>query len=53
MAVNPCLLQPLRSYIRPEKKPQPNGFCGLVGQIHLIVCKICIVQFAVIYYPEI
>ena len=53
MAVNPCLLQPLRSYIRPEKKTQPNGFCGLVGQIHLIVCKICIVQFAVIYYPKI
>ena len=57
MAVNPFLLQPLRSYIRPEclerTIPLPNGFCGLVGQILLIVCKICMVQFAVIYYAKI
>ena len=31
----------------------PNGFCGLVGQIPLVVCKVCIVQFLFIYYPEI
>ena len=47
VAVNPCLLQPLWSI------PLPNGFCGLVGQIPLVVCKVCIVQFLFIYYPEI